>query len=551
MSKSIGLILARPSGPKKARHDSIIAPAQTKFKCVGKGGFGIAFLSKSIQGSTKNTFVIKLALDRSDREAQDCAISREANLYSAYPRDTRDAQYPLPRLRSVLGGGLYSFATFVLNTGTTARWLCIEPLRDWPQDILKNSGILFSRELRADAEGRGVLLKVLGAILWMDERGIVHNDLKIQHIFSRIDGCIVLIDFGSAQRSDVTYEVQSSQRKAMDVTPSSAVSYDMPSIAAGDTLRTIGEPDGRPGTEGYRPKNAVYYWEARKMVNSYQLGMIILHIICAHLEGKAIEYFAYRIAALSSAKRFLDEVLASIQGERNRTVHRPSCATFRARNAVGKVAAALTAHEFFGEDIVLLCYGLLSGQIAKAADAYSSSFVRKYIPSDMGWFELVCARGVVVLPKNGVKNPVVIVWDKHRGFDVLTLFDFIEGECVAHYMGRSRLRTNASAKASAHDFSFHTIVEDGHNSIDGTPDTEITVEVMVEHCAIGPLIRSSRKFPSVRSPSAANISNPQGVKGESRKRTIVLPPRRTEFRAVSMHGLRTTRSGSSLAWDYN
>jgi hypothetical protein len=37
---------------------------------------------------------------------------------------------------------------------------------------------------------------------------------------------------------------------------------------------------------------------------------------------------------------------------------------------------------------------------------------------------------LVVLPQDCVTNPVVIIWDKRRGFDVLNLLDFIEGVCV-------------------------------------------------------------------------------------------------------------------------
>ena len=169
----------------------------------------------------------------------------------------------------------------------------------------------------------------------------------------------------------------------------------------------------------------------------------------------------------------------------------------------------------------------------------------------MTWFDEVCTRGLVVPPKHGVKNPVVIVWDKHRGFDVLNLFDFVEGECVTHYMGRRRHRKKAGAKASAHDFSLHTIAEDGDYIIDGTPDSELTVQVMADECAPGSLIQSSRKVHTVRSATAANISNPQHVKVAARKRTILLGAGSTVFRAVSMLGLRTTRFGSSLAWDYD
>jgi tRNA A-37 threonylcarbamoyl transferase component Bud32 len=90
-----------------------------------------------------------------------------------------------------------------------ARWLCMEFLLDEPQKIMKHSSSLFSCELRADAniaKGRSVLLNLLGAILFMDQAGVSHNDLKIQHLYCRPDRTVVVIDVGLAQQEDLYYE---------------------------------------------------------------------------------------------------------------------------------------------------------------------------------------------------------------------------------------------------------------------------------------------------------------------------------------------------------
>jgi hypothetical protein len=46
----------------------------------------------------------------------------------------------------------------------------------------------------------------------------------------------------------------------------------------------------------------------------------------------------------------------------------------------------------------------------------------------------------VVLSQDAVTNPVVIVWDKKRGFDVFTVFDFIEGGLLLDREGESTIR---------------------------------------------------------------------------------------------------------------
>jgi hypothetical protein len=168
----------------------------------------------------------------------------------------------------------------------------------------------------------------------------------------------------------------------------------------------------------------------------------------------------------------------------------------------------------------------------------------------MEWFNKVCAQGLVVLPKDGVKNPVVIVWDKTRGFDVLNLFDFIEGECVAFYMGRRRARMKNGAKRWPHNFSTHTINDDDNVSIDGTPDSELSVEVMADLCGAGALIGSSRRQYDTHCATGANLSNPQGLPASAQRRQLFLMGGE-ELLAVPMHGLKPTRHGSCLAWDYN
>jgi hypothetical protein len=83
------------------------------------GSFRSAFLVKSTQEGKADMFVINehIALDRSTQKAEDCAISREANVYSAFHRDSREKDYPLPRTRSMLGGGLHGLATFGVCPG--------------------------------------------------------------------------------------------------------------------------------------------------------------------------------------------------------------------------------------------------------------------------------------------------------------------------------------------------------------------------------------------------------------------------------------------------
>jgi serine/threonine protein kinase len=538
------------------------SPVQREYAVIGRGGFGIAILVKSTQSGIGHSSVYKLEFSRADETPQDLALCREYQLYSSFSSGSNDEPSPLPRLGNTLAG--YSFVTIRLSQYTTVRILEMEYLSDWPQNVLKTSTQLFSCELRLDHDGREVLLQMLAAILYLDSRGIQHNDLKPQHFFGR-GSQIVLIDYGIARTKSLTYKIKDSTCTGRQVQlAQGAHSFEPPRFVKDTPIRILGAPEGIPGTPGFRPPprypgvetsldqgdpgipgNVIIYHDGG---NIGQYGMILLSVICPHLfdgDRPASEDFAKSFLTLPPA-RWLEEVLRSIVDARARTAQPSAISTRRARRALGAAVSKPQLHQPFGVDIVILCQEILNGKIRQASQAYASTFVRRYIPTSMEWFNSLCAHGLVVEPYDCVKNPLVIVWDKERGFEVLNLFSFDQGESVLFYIGFLR-SPDSGAKPTPQSYSFHSIKR-SENILDGTPGKVLTIEVMARHAAPGALVGSSRRHHRTQCPGKANLTSPQIP---SAKEIQVHLEGGEVLHSVDMRGSKPTPFGSLTMWNYD
>ena len=386
------------------------------------------------------------------------------------------------------------------------------------------------------------------------------HDLKLAHIYSRPGSRsgqfhVVFIDFGLAQIPALTYDsseptveghCEGRQAQQQPVT----VSYDHPIFAPGKPIRILGAPNGRPGTLGCRPPVEYPSGRGPVNVNMYQLGMILLYVICSHLfdgDHPESELFAEHKSTLQP-DRFQAEVLTSIDRERARKLPSIAGATRRASQAMGIAAGAPKLNQPFGVDIVRLCQKILNGEITQAYQVYASSFVSRYIPTSIEWFNRLCAKGLAVKAYGDVRNPLVIVWDRERGFEVINLFSFDKDEFVIYYMGWLLTRITG-AKPTPQMFSYHSIAVDEGHIIDGTPDQTLTVDVMATFAAAGSLVGSSRTAPATRNPAGANLTSPQ-KQSMKRCREVVLSCGET-LHTVAMKGIRPTAFGSLSAWCYN
>ena len=555
--RAIDAAINRSCESKKRLEDgsSVVLGHWSSYKVIGCGGFGIVVQVTWNPRNSPNetTHVIKFEFTPRTSPLDDSTVLREHNLYSSISASKDRPGCPLPQLSGLLGRG-HSFATLHLSQIASVHLLCMECLGNRPQEIIAESRKLFSQERRACSEGRHLVLAVLGAILYLDERGISHNDLKVEHLFYRANGSLVIIDFGLAQRTDYRYIRR--DRSQLRVVRGPAMAHDFSYAAAlssTDNLRILGEPDRRPGTPGYRPHCSIDNAQHRSKVNVFQLGMILFRIICPraaedeHSNGEAgadrLEALVYRIASMKF-EDFLREVLS----------YNPSSASNssrRAQRALGAVTTGPTVHEYFGQGIARLCHGFLHGNfkfLVSSRDAFRSDFVRTYIPASMTWFDLVRTRGVLVSPKHGVKNPCVLVWAKARGFAALPLFTFCQGEHVGNYIGFVQVRSNGGY-LSAESFSLHSIAWSATHVLDGTPSFKLPAETMAEECAVGPLYQSSRTKPDKRANLTANVTSPNKPAASITRQITLQSGDQAEL--VFMYGSRHSYYGDPFKWDYN
>jgi len=270
------------TGKRKA--DGSPAPVDRKYGFLGRGGYGFAWLVQSAQKGKGQGSVYKLEFINARTRPENSALCREFNLYSSVSGSSADQQCPLPKLSNTLDG--HPFVTIALSSETTVRILDMEYLSDWPHQVLANSAKNFQVEYRADAKGRYLILQILGALLWLESKGIKHNDLKPEHIYSRPGNFpgqyhVVFIDYGLAHNPQLTYEssvaAQGDGRQVQQQT--GTISYESPVFSASKPIRILGAPDGRPGTRGFRPPIMPAHDPGPDNPNLKQFGMILLSII--------------------------------------------------------------------------------------------------------------------------------------------------------------------------------------------------------------------------------------------------------------------------------
>jgi hypothetical protein len=535
---------------ERAVKDSLLSKTRVPFrklsweKIIGYGGFGIVFHVQSTESNgTKCNYAVKLEFDETGLESKDCAISRECQLYGM----AREKNCPLPKLEGLFGNR-HSFATCALNGTTTARLLCMELLYDWPQGILVASRELFLDEKRAGADGHDLYLKVMDALFYLEERGVQHNDFKPAHIMGRGDGSIVLIDCGLAQRKDVTYVPLKHQKRTpyRPTTQPPQLILGLPGLHS--PFSVLG--GSRIGTPGYRKKRSD---PPDPMMNSFQFGMVLFRNICPQVardQDENVEDLVYSLAALNFDK-FKEKVLSHrsvIDQGSNRNL--ASSRAKRISVESGVTARSLSVHPDFGEEIMQLCYGLVQEDPRRRLtirQALMSKFARNYIPSEMSWHNMVKDNGLVIEPTNGIPAHCVLVWSKERGYCVIPLFNFLEGDRAGLYVGVLEIKKKPGGKDTAANLSLHSIMWDATYSLNGTPCSKLTVEQMVKNGAYGSLFQSSRTRPQVRKPG--NVISPNNA--ESKCQSTFEFPSKDSFSAVQMKVRTFIRFGIPFDWDYD
>jgi len=439
------------------------------------------------------------------------ALEREVGTVSMNRvRHKSSTNNPMPKLECVLNGSPYG--TLALKDGSYARVAFYEYLESQPQEILQQGETTWADYKRADPYSRHVILKTADALMFMSANGLVHGDIKHEHLMYRWNGTnsdLVIVDWGFAETRSRNY------------TPKSRLRIDTPNREANlrqtdlrcalpilpRKLERIAPADGKGGTPFYRMLYGARSHEERQKGDHWALGIIVLSQMCpfSHFtNAEEFEEFVHRIVDLNF-DRFVGEVLGlapapvkAVASKRSRDVLKLNIPL----NADGRRATfdpCFGMDPYFGMDILELAYHLLRPDPAERwgpVEVLNSSFARNYIPFDWSWFEKVVKEGIVVWPRQLASGkdsiPILLLWLKNRGFTGISLLVSDVDTAVNDYSGLTeQVMNNCAGTLSLHSIG----IRDGF-VLNGTPCKEFTPEYMSENASTGSLFRSSNIDPN-------------------------------------------------------
>ena len=496
---------------------------------AGEGSYGVAV--KAQRASTSSPIVLKIEFLRPGEES---ALERELQLYKG---KNRANNCPFPQLVPVFahsnqGRTVHDSIKVLLGdiNSMTILTMAIEYLDDWPQQQLKKASLLYSQEKRVDDTTHALVLQIMDSLLFLQVNFIAHLDMKVSHLFIRVNGCIVWIDFGLFRYLNREYSTgrQPAKRKRIDSLsplPKPVISFPVQQSGIPNVPpRVLGEGEpGRPGTMVYRvPFPAKTSAELSK-ADIYAFGIILLGIVWPwqsevhYVSGKRngvwtkMERYIHELAQRSITSfeaeliSKLDKANTAVASSR---VKGSACA--RRANTVfsqnqPKPQRGKPVDDAHGRDILRLIWQCIQPDPEKRPDAKQllcSAFARNYIPTHK-LFQDLRFHGAVLpaVQLNGrVRNPMVLIWIRGRGYQAFTLLNCQAGEESTYYGGLIQTINTNKSPTEAKDLSLHTIVVSATEMLNGTPCKQNPLENFIEHSAGGSFFRSSRTSPGVRAP---------------------------------------------------
>ena len=432
---------------------------------LATGECGVLFSGITKKG-TKFSLKFELSGEKKDSFSK---LQREFEIYSLF-RSTRGPKRCFAKTINIFGSSFFS--KICLDGVHTVRLLAIEYLQElMSSSLLKRASDMFLNEGQCLPDWRECILKLDDALFSLHQNGLVHGDLKPQHLKVDAFGNACIVGFGCSQ-------VEGQRR-----------SYRLPS----QRFCTDGSFDFTEGA----------------LADGYCFGII-----------SALPYLLMRdnfdaSAELLKFEKELETVLSVSEDERFQSfrdyvsskVSSDCTKTRKTLFQIGNLENGVQdtesdPHSILHRDFVAswlrYSYFFLTTRIEKKKgdtmkNGLISSFARDFLPANYVE-EMKLLNGLFIdgftYPDEIIQNPSLVLWVPHMGMNVFGMVDAVDGDAVAAYGGDLETRDRSDSMQCFSTFSLHTIACGG-NQINATPRNQLS-RFEYGRC-IGGLIASSRK----------------------------------------------------------
>ena len=495
--------------------------------CLGRGAFGTAFKCTYDTAHGPRQAALKVELGSSHGPS---CLEYEALVYRTHGSSvSRDHENPVPLIvKSLSSKNTDFFMTIPLETGDAVRILSIELVDLAPQEILKSARTVFVDNGWIEASFRYMVLKLLYASLYSVQHGVVHLDLKEQHLaYRRCSRQMLFLDWGLSEMKGKVYKdpnemkgLANKRRKSLDQ-PFFGLQIQgaLPQFA-----------HDNPGTPGSQPPFKLDgKFEGSCRANIWQVAVIILELFLPvpyiRTDAESYQQTLYQAVLRCNFEKFMRYALGD-----------KPCPSDSCRQCLELVYNLFQDAQSKQEPVAIITRALIS------------EFALCYIAETAEMDRLLTTEGIVVDGRmhegERIQRPLVMLKARKIGLLVFSLLDSKEGDIASPYAGRIVQGPSGNILSSA-NFIMHGLPLGNGHLLDGQPCEDLPLSTLVSAGAVGSLFVSSRIDPDKDLPG--NIGLPNRLGASALKRQTVDG---VEFDSVDMIYRTNTRYGQPCAWSY-